>query len=502
MKSLLLLLLFASLALLHTAHGQCARRDYGHDSFVCVCDATYCDEAGVVTVPPAGTYTVYTSTRDALRLEPASGDLAPTQGSASNSITVSTATRYQTILGFGGSVTDSAGLNLNTLSDGAREKALRSYFAPEGSEYNIVRVPIGGSDFSTRAYSLDDVEGDVDLSFWSLAPEDINDKIPTIKRAQELSSAEVLVFGSPWSPPAWMKTNGEFTGVGSLIVDYWQPYANYIAKWAEAYEAAGVPLWGLTPQNEPLVDETEWGINSCKWLPEDMRVWIRDYLGPTLEASGYGRLTMMVNDFNRDKLPHTIEPLLSDPECSKYISGVAVHWYSDQWISPDVLLQTRDLDPSKFILYTEACNESVYLGDWSRAERYVTDILEDINYYSVGWLDWNIALNQVGGPHWPGGAMDSPIIINADADEFYKQPMHYALAHVSKFFTRDSVRVDTAVSGALKAAAVSRPDGSVAIVVLSTSDAVESVSISIDGSRFINTDLPVKSFSSFVVPPA
>ncbi|KAF2362207.1 Glycosyl hydrolase family 30 beta sandwich domain, partial [Trinorchestia longiramus] len=117
--------------------------------------------------------------------------------------------------------------------------------------------------------------------------------------------------------------------------------------------------------------------------------------------------------------------------------------------------------------------------------------------------DWNLALDTVGGPHWPGGAMDSPIIVNAEADEFYKQPMHYALAHFSKFFPRGSVRVDVSVAGdanpQAQAAAVLRADGSVAVVVLSTNDAPETVTISIDGTRFVNAEVAARSISSFVV---
>jgi glucosylceramidase len=488
------------------------QRTYGHDSFVCVCNADFCDEPGIPQPPSAGEYVAYVSSRYELRLEPSQGSVEATNGNGDYQINIDTNIQYQTILGFGGAFTDSAGLNLNALSANARENALRSYFAPEGSQYSIIRVPIGGSDFSTRPYSLDDVEGDDTLESWSLAPEDYDYKIPNIKRSMELSSEDVYVFGSPWSPPSWMKTNGEFTGVGALLPEYWQIYAEYIAKWAAAYEAEGVPIWGLTPQNEPLDQETEWYINSCQWHPEDMRAWIRDNLGPTLEAAGYGHLVMMVNDFNRDKLPYAVEPLLADPECSKYISGVAVHWYSDQYVSPDVLLQTRDLDPSKFFLYTEACNgvfednpDSVYLGNWARAERYAFNIIEDINYYSTGWVDWNMALDTAGGPHWPGGAMDSPIIIDAAADEFLKQPMHYALAHFSKFFPRGSVRVDVSVTGAASAAAhaaaVVRADGSVAAVLLSESDYPATVTIAIDGSRFVNVEVPARSISTFVVAP-
>ncbi|XP_018007354.1 putative glucosylceramidase 3 [Hyalella azteca] len=417
---------------------------------------------------------------------------------------------YQTILGFGGSFTDAAGQNINSLSSETKEWLLRAYWAPEGIEYGVGRVPIGGSDMSPRGYTLDDVEGDVELVHWSLQPEDYNYKIPNMKRARQLSEQEVLIFGSPWSPPTWMKSNKMFNGTGYLLPEYWQPYANYIVKWAQAYESEGVPLWGLTPQNEPLDQEEDWNINSCRWHPDEMRDWTRDYLGPSLEATGYGRLKMMACDFNRYTLPYYVEPCFTHPECSKYVDGVAVHWYGDRTESPDLLLETRDLDPTKFILYSEACHATMWgpdgefipLGDWARGEDYLLDILENLNYYSVGWVDWNMAMDTNGGPHWIGANLDSPIIVNATADEFYKQPKFYALAHVSKFFKRGDVRVDAIPTlDTIKAAAVTKPDGSVAVVVINLAEDFQGISISVDGTRFINTVLASKSFNSFIVPP-
>ncbi|KAF2362203.1 Glycosyl hydrolase family 30 beta sandwich domain, partial [Trinorchestia longiramus] len=417
---------------------------------------------------------------------------------------------YQAILGFGGAFTDAAGESINSLSAGARERLLRSYWAPEGNEYSIGRVPIGGTDMSARPYTLDDVEGDVELVHFSLQPEDYNYKIPNVKEAMQLSEQEVLIFGSPWSPPIWMKSNNMFNGTGYLLREYYQPYANYIVKWATAYETEGVPLWGLTPQNEPLDEEEDWVINSCRWHPEEMREWIRDYLGPSLVSAGYDRLKIMADDFNRYTLPYYVEPCFADPECSQYVDGVAVHWYSDDTDPPEILLETRDLDPTKFILYSEACHgkcsfksaTTVQLGDWGRAEHYIHNILEDINHYSVGWVDWNQALFTSGGPHWIGSPLDAPVIVNESADEFYKQPIFYALTHVSKFFKRGDLRIDAIPSDeSIISAAVVKEDGSVAVVVANFAEEATDISISIDGNRFVNTNLVGRSINSFLIPP-
>ncbi|XP_018007353.1 lysosomal acid glucosylceramidase [Hyalella azteca] len=221
-----------SITLVYTlpASGHCWERRYDRDSFVCPCNATCCDEPGILAAPEAGTFAHYVSDRAEFRIEAFSGPIEDAAGPTSASVAVDTSNTYQTILGFGGAFTDAAGQNFNALSDKTKEWLLRSYYAPEGNEYNIGRVPIGCSDYSTYPYSLDDVEGDVDLVHWSLKPEDYNYKIPNLKLARQLSEQEVLIFGSPWSPPTWMKSNKMFNGTGYLLPEYWQSYANYIVK--------------------------------------------------------------------------------------------------------------------------------------------------------------------------------------------------------------------------------------------------------------------------------
>jgi len=504
MKTLLLLPLVALLPQL--IQGQCVVGQFGYDSFVCVCNATYCDEPGILAPPATGTYALYTSSRDGARLEPSTGavDTAPGAGA---SIDVSTAVMYQTMLGFGGAFTDSTGFNLKDLSPAAQDMAMRAYFAPEGIGYSVCRIPIAGSDCSTRPYSYDDVDGDVELLYWALAQEDYDLKFPYLKRAIELSSNEIFFFGSPWAPPAWMKSNGMFNGSGVLLPEMYQPYSEYIVKFVNAYEAEGVPIWGLTPQNEPMSGFEDWGWNTCGFTDVQMRDWIKNNLGPTLEAAGMRRLKMLVNDFNRGQLPDYVVAMLEDPDSNKYIDGIAVHWYDDDVLPPSILNDTHYVDPTKFMLYTEACEgwnvggaDSVQLGSWPRAENYFQNIIEDINYWSTGWVDWNMALGMDGGPNWANNMLDSPIIVNAATDEFYKQPTFYAMAHASKFIPRDSHRVET-VSNApgVEAAAVHEIRGTITLIIMNTNDATTSVSVNVDSSRYVNIDLPPKSFHSLVI---
>lgn len=493
------------------AASECNPRQFDYDSVVCVCDGSSCDEIGEVPFPPLGSYTVVTTSRDGLRFNmetKSTEDQADPD--AAIVVRVNHNYTYQTIIGFGGAFSDSAGLNVVKLSGEAQENLLRSYFAPEGIEYNLCRIPIAGSDFSVRPYSYDDVEGDTDLEFFALAEEDFNYKLPLILRAQELSQRTIKLFGSPWSPPAWMKTNGKFNESGELKKDMWQPYSNYFVKFVEAYEEYGAPMWGLTTQNEPLSGfDPNWGWNTCGWTAEDMRDWVKTNLGPTLTEAGMRRLVLMVDDFNRDTLPWYVMPMLEDPDAAQYIDGTAVHWYSDEWVGPTVMDETHHYFPDKFLLYTEACEgwdvtgpESVSLGKWSRAEKYVHSILENSNHFSTGWVDWNMALDMEGGPNWADNYVDAPIIINAEADEFYKQPTFYAMGHFSKFVVEGAVREYSSVSGSdsesFESVAFHDPSGATVIVLHNRGEDAVDVSVTDYSEKFLNFQIPAKAIQTIL----
>ena len=167
-------------------------------------------------------------------------------------ISLNQSVRFQQIFGFGGAFTDAAGINIASLSEETQTKLMESYYSPLGSEYNVGRINIGGCDFSDRPYTYCDTEGDTDLDTFSLTQDDTLYKIPYILMAQEMSSKEVLMFGSAWSAPGWMKSNGLVYGEGQLLAQYYQTWADYHLRFLQEYSAAGVKMWGLTAQNEPV----------------------------------------------------------------------------------------------------------------------------------------------------------------------------------------------------------------------------------------------------------
>ncbi|CAI2352067.1 unnamed protein product [Caenorhabditis sp. 36 PRJEB53466] len=471
-------------------------------NLVCVCNATFCDEIEPIGPIAEAKAVVYRSTLDGERLRRMSFKMRKSGGENDEvnvTITVDTSERFQTIIGFGGAFTDSAGDQLAAVTDRLADRILNAYFGADGLEYNIGRVPMASCDFSTHEYSYDDVRDDFELKNFALPEEDLKLKIPFIQKAIEKSGGKLQLFASPWSAPGWMKVTGRMRGGGAMRNDsrVYKAYAEYFIKFFEAYSSHNIPFWGLTIQNEPSSGaDMTWRWQTMNYTAETMRDFLRDYLGPRLkETELTEKLKVMILDDGRGLLPGWADTIFNDTEARRYADGVAVHWYGNMY-SPAVLLDiTQRHHPDKFIFGTEACagyfgHHGPIMGDWFRAEGYADDIITDLNHHVSGWTDWNLCLDETGGPNWAYNVVDAPIIVNRTADEFYKQPMFYAMGHFSKFLPRGSTRVLSLVRGNLAVSAVSVviEGGRRATVILSKSASSLSARI-VDGSTGLSLTL-------------
>ncbi|XP_076749061.1 lysosomal acid glucosylceramidase-like [Xylocopa sonorina] len=456
---------------------ECVPRSFGPDRIVCVCNATYCDTTpdNEPKIPRNGTVYWYVSSKKGLRMSRSEAAFGSCEYGKSQStvLTIDVTSKHQTIVGFGAAFTDSAGINVKKLSEATQDQLIRSYYDPRlGSRYLLGRIPIGGTDFSTRAYTYDDHANDLSLERFALAPEDYDYKIPYIKKAIELNP-EVRWLSAAWSSPAWMKTNDKINGHGLLKEEYYQIYSDYIVKFLEEYKKNGIDIWAVSTGNEPLNAYVPFDrINTMGWTPKSMGKWVADNFGPTLAASRHNETRILALDDQRIELPWAIKDMFRNEKARNYTAGIAVHWYTDSFIPPTVLDRTHADFPDKFILLTEACTGSnelkfkkVLLGSWERGEKYILSIIEYMNHWAVGWMDWNIALDKEGGPNWISNFVDSPIIVNPETDEFYKQPMYYALKHFSRFVDRGSVRISITDTDTVKATAFVTPANEVVAVL-------------------------------------
>ncbi|KAM9852207.1 lysosomal acid glucosylceramidase [Aulostomus maculatus] len=469
-----------------SGRNKCVARHFGHDSVVCECNSTYCDSVGSVSLPPLGRFSSYLSSGEGLRLEAGSGLVQVNSTGAGLRLTIVPSQKYQKIRGFGGAMTDAAAINIMSLSVGAQDQLLREYFSSEGIGYNVVRVPMASCDFSTRLYTYADSHGDFSLSNFTLAPEDIDLKIPLLQRVQALTPGPLSLLASAWSAPAWMKTNSALIGKGSLKGHpggkEYKTWAHYYIRFLEEYAKYNLTFWAVTTGNEPSAGQiTNYSFQALGFTPEEQRDWVALDLGPALHTSSFPNTHILILDDNRLLLPYWAKVVLSDVEAGRYIHGVAVHWYMDGLVPAEISLGViHHLYPEYYLFGTEACagwkptDRGVKLGSWDRAEQYAHDIIEDLNHYVVGWTDWNLALDQTGGPNWVKNFVDSPVIVDAQHDIFYKQPTFYSMAHFSKFLWEGSQRVGVSASGKtnLEFCAFIRQDGSVVLIVLNRTSSV------------------------------
>jgi len=473
-------------------------------------EAEPCEKVASPPITAHGAATRWQSSQSGDRFKAETLNFVPQTTNANSSakthleIKIDRNTKYQEILGFGGAFTDSTGINIKKMSAKLQENILRDYFSADGLEYNVGRIPIAGSDFSTRAYSYDDVDEDKTLSHFSLTTEDHDYKIPFIKKANAMATHEIRLFGSPWSAPKWMKTNNNFvhggTIKGAVGSEYWQIYAKYFVKYLDAYKAEGINHWGITVQNEPLASQS-W--NSMQFSPESTRDFLKLSLGPELQKSGYGadKLKVMILDHNLSLVKDWVSKVFADKEASKYAHGTAIHWYGHD---PKPLLdEPHNQHPDKFFLATEACQEGgVHLGDWKLADLYGSDILGDLIHHTIGWVDWNLVLDTQGGPNWVNNFVDAPIIVDAAKHEYYRQPSFYALGHFSKFLPPGSVRIGSTTTSsvnnkALVGAFRTPKDATVVIVVNTDANEIDFVIEDSNSGKLI-TKIASKSIQSYI----
>lgn len=380
---------------------------------------------------------------------------------------------FQSFIGIGGAITDASAEVFAKLSADKQNELLNAYYSEDGINYNIIRTSIHSSDFGSKSYTYIE-EGDADLNTFSIEA-DRKFRIPMIKRATALIGDDLIFYASPWSPPAFMKTNKNMLQGGKLLPKYNQNWANYYVKFIEAYEAEGIPVWGVTLQNEPMATQ-RW--ESCIYTAEEERDFLKNYLGPTFEKAGLGDKNIVVWDHNRDLISHRANVIFEDPEASKYAWGIGFHWY-ETWTGGDAkydnLRSINESFPDKNLLFTEGCQEkfdATAYQRWSNAERYGNSMINDFNHGTVGWTDWNILLDHTGGPNHVQNFCFAPIHADTRTNELIYTPTYYYIGHFSKFIQPGAKRISTTTSrSTIESTSFQNPDGKIVTVVMNKTEA-------------------------------
>lgn len=394
----------------------------------------------------------------------------PSAGKTLSSVCIDSRKRFQTIEGFGGAFTEAAASTFYKMEPEAQSAILRAYFDPvEGLGYNLCRTHINSCDFSLDNYAYDEEAGDIGLEHFSIE-RDRRFLIPLIRAAMKTAGGPIKLFASPWSPPAWMKTNGEMNHGGKLKPEYRGTWARYYAKYVKAYQEEGIQIWGLSIQNEPEAVQT-W--DSCIYTGEEERDFVRDYLGPTLRSEGLGHVRLIIWDHNRDRMYERAKAVLDDPQAAQYVWGTGFHWYvGDNF---DNVQRVHDAYPDKALLFTEGCLElGPHLGEWTAGERYARSMINDLNRWTVGWVDWNLVLDERGGPNHVGNYCSAPIIADTqkrslDGVNFLSS--YYYIGHIARFVRPGAERIICAPTlDALETTAFRNTDGRIVVVVMNRTE--------------------------------
>lgn len=341
--------------------------------------------------------------------------------------------RYQTIEGFGGAVTDSAAYIYSLMDERQKEQVLDEYFHPEKMNYQMVRVPIDSCDFSLEHFEASSKENQEGFTL-ERAGKYI---IPMLRDIMRKTEGRLSIMMTPWSPPAFMKTNGDRDHGGRLKDQYREQWAEYICRYVEEFQKLGFPVKSLSVQNEPKAVQ-KW--DSCIFTAEEEKAFLKDYLVPALRKHGLD-LKLYIWDHNKERaLDRALTEI--DEETADMIDGIAVHWYSGDHF--EALQMIRELYPDKELILSEACIEySKYeQGDClENAKKYAHDLIGDLKHGLNGFYDWNLILDEKGGPNHVGNFCDAPYLYHTDTKELEERTTLAYLAHFCDAACPGAVRI-------------------------------------------------------------
>lgn len=392
-------------------------------------------------------------------------------------ITVDTKKKYQTIDGFGAAMSESAAYVLSNLNESKRNEVMEALFGESGIGIDFVRIPMGASDFALNNYTYNDLTSGTDLTLEQFSIQrDLLYVVPRLQQALALNP-DLKLMGSPWSAPAWMKSPQKLNG-GSLNPIYHAAYADYFVKFIEAYDALGLPIYAITPQNEPLHETSGY---PSMLMTVAQQINFLKVLGPKFEENQID--TKIIGyDHNWDNTFYP-QALLNNEDIKPYLDGVAFHCYAGSYTAQQTI-QTNH--PDRDIWFTECSGGRWATNFGSNISWNLENVfLGSLNYGSRSVLLWNLALDTQDGPQ-NGGCTNCRGVVTVDGtDSFTLNEEYYMIGHFSKFIDKDARRVDAkSTSPNLLTGSYLNPDGSLVIVAHNKTNADMLIQVDINGHLF------------------
>ena len=391
--------------------------------------------------------------------------------------------KYQEIKGFGGTFTEASAMTYAQMNPEKQSEILEMLFGKTGLKYTCSRKAIGSCDASRGNYSCCD-KADEELVSFNIDKEK-EYVVPLIKDAMEVAS-DMEIMASPWSPPVWLKTNGDMLHGGKLKKEYYGIWAKYFVKYIEEYKKEGIETTYVSVQNEPQAVQI-W--ESCVWDEEEEKVFIRDFLYPALQEAGLNDVKIVVWDHNKERVFERARYIMADEMVRNMIAGFAFHWYSGDHFENVALC--REMFPDKELLFTEGCVE-LAKTDTTMAEKanqgnlgnvnfknapyefgecYAHDMIGNFNSGMNRYIDWSMLLNENGGPNHVNNYCSAPIMCDTNDQEVILQSTYYFISHFSSFVPPGSRRIaHSKYTEALEMVAFLTPANERVVVLMNTSE--------------------------------
>jgi glucosylceramidase len=393
----------------------------------------------------------------------------------------------QEIIGFGGAFTESSAYVWSKMSEEKQKELIGLYFGKGGNDYNFCRTHIQSCDFSlgNRAYVEN---GDVSCRTFSIAG-DFEYQIPFIKAALELNK-DIELLASPWSPPAFMKTNNKMNEGGRLMEEHYDNWAKIMTQYLLAYEKEGIVIKRLTVQNEPAAVQT-W--DSCVYSAEEEKIFACNYLRKNLDEVNLKDVKINIWDHNKDLLVERVDGVFTDDDANASISGVAFHWYSGDHF--ESLNYIHEKYPDKELLFTEGCVEYSRFATADQTQNaimYAHDIIGNLKAGMNGFIDWNLILDEKGGPNHVLNFCDAPIMCNYETDTIDVKLSYHYIGHFSRFIKPGAKRMLTSCyTKNLESVGFVNPDGENVVVILNNSDGEQAFEL-YDGEKACELTIDAK----------
>lgn len=435
------------------------------------------------------------TTRDLSPAEEKHIPFVPDPGAENQVVNLYPEITFETLEGFGGAITDSAAYVYSLMNAAQKRELLEAYFSPARMNYGLVRIHMDSCDFSLDLYEADSDPADRELARFSM---ERTEKyiLPMLEDAQRAAGRPLELMLSPWSPPAFMKTNGKRVQGGRLKPEYRAAWAEYMCRYILEFQKRGYRVRRISLQNEPKAVQT-W--DSCVFTAQEQKEFLRDYMAPAMKAHGLEDVEVFIWDHNKERVYEWLRDIV-DEETAPLVAGAAFHWYSGDHF--EALDLARRQFPDKKLIISESCIEFSKFGGEDgvkSALRLSHELVGDLNHGMTAFYDWNLLLDEEGGPNHVGNLCLAPFLFDRKKKELLPQLIARHFEHFSHYLLPGSRRIGfSRYTDGLDVTAWRRPDGVLAAVLVNRTAKALPVCLRLNGAA-ADFEIPAESIATGLI---